>query len=366
MRKAAIIGCGMIANFAHIPAYRHLPGEFTIAGVCDVNEKSAADTAARHNIPYHTSDAKKLLEDTQPDIVSVCVPNKFHAQYIRLALEAGAHVLCEKPLALTKADAVELFALAESKGLMLCACQSMRFTPDRLEAKGLIEAGALGELYYGEFARIRRRGIPKWGAFHIESISGGGAFVDIGVHMLDAVVWLTGNTKPVAVSGCKSARLAHSDKLATGLRDSGALTGQTLSQRVYSDDEFNVEDFASGSVAFENGMRINFKTAWAVNLPDETSIVLAGDLGGIRLPEFQVYSGFAGRQADIQPKITAANPYPKEEFGGHFQLLDHVAAYLDGREELFVKPEETIAVSAIIDMFYRSAKEGREVTIDEL
>ncbi len=358
MMRAAIIGCGMIANCAHIPAYRHLPGEFEIVGVCDINPKSAADTAKRHGISYYTTDAKKLLEDTNPDVVSICVPNMLHKENVSLALEAGAHVLCEKPLALNYSDAKDLFDLANAKGKILLACQSMRFTPDRLEAKSLIESGALGELYYGEFSRIRRRGIPKWGAFHIERLSGGGCFIDIGVHMLDAMVWLMGNPEPISVEGVRSARLAHkSSQLTSSLRESGALTGATFSERVYSAEEFDVEDFASGSVTFAGGKRVQFKVAWAANLPDETSILLAGDEAGLRLPELTVYGGFAGRQTDMTPKISVANPYPNEEFPGHFMLLDNFAAHLRGEAELAVKPEETLSVSKIIGMFYDSARE---------
>ena len=356
-KKAAIIGCGMIANFAHIPAYRHLPDDFELVGVCDVNEKSAAETAKRHSINYYTTNAKKLLEDTAPDIVSVCVPNTFHKEYVKLALEAGANVVCEKPLALNYSDAKELFDLAAAKGLMLCACQSMRFTPDRLEAKAMIDAGALGDIYYGEFSRIRRRGIPKWGAFHMKKLSGGGAFIDIGVHMIDAIVWLMGNPTPLSVDGTASARLAHSkNQLISGLRESGALAGETLSDRVYSEEEFDVEDFAAGSILFEGGKRVNFKTAWAVNLPDETSIVLAGENAGMKLPEFTFWGGFAGRQADISPKLTYTNPYPKEQFPGHFMLFDNIAGFLAGRDELIVKPEETLNVSKIIGMFYEKLR----------
>lgn len=367
MLKVSLIGTGMVSNFAHIPALKNRADCFEIVGVCDKNAKSAADTAARHGIAYHTDDAAKLLADTKPDLVVVCVPNRFHRDYAEMALNAGAHVVCEKPMALTYADAKALFALAEEKGLLLTACQSMRFTPDRLDAKELIASGALGEITYGEFARIRRRGIPKWGAFHIDALSGGGCFVDIGVHMLDAVVWLMGETEVVSVVGSKSAHIAHKRaQLASGLKESGALAGETLSARTYSESEFDVEDFAAGSILFAGGKRVNFKVSWAANLPDETSIVLAGDEAGMRLPDFTFWGGLAGRQADISPKMTHANPYPKEEFGGHFQLYDHLAEVLAGKAELMIKPAETLAVSAIIDMFYRSCREDREIYFNEL
>ncbi len=364
--KAAIVGCGMIANFAHIPAYRHLDGMFEVAGVCDININAAELTAKKHGIAFYTDDFEAMLEKIKPDIVSVCVPNMFHKQYIKSALEFGAHVICEKPLAVSYSDAAECFALAKRKGLMLCAAQSMRYTPDRLAAKSLIDAGALGDIYYGEFSRIRRRGIPKWGAFHIRRLSGGGAFVDIGVHMLDALVWLMGNPKAVSVSGSTSTRLAYKNEtLVSDIRESGALGGEPLSVRAYDQKEFDVDEFASGSIVFEGGRRINFKTAWAANLPDETSIILCGDKSGLRLPELDIYGAFAAYQADIRPKLPEGGVYPNEKFGGHFMLFDLIADFLNGKGELPVKPEETLNVSKLIELFYRSAAEHREIYADE-
>ena len=356
--KVAIIGCGMIANFAHIPAYKHLPEDFNIVAVCDTNIETAKSTAERHGIPYYTDDADKMLSDVCPDIVSVCVPNMFHKKYVEAALNSGAHVICEKPLAVSYNDAKELFALAESKKLMLCACQSMRFTPDRIEAKKLIENNILGDIYFGEFSRIRHRGIPKWGTFHLKEFSGGGAFVDIGVHMLDAIVWLMGNPKLVSVSATSSDRISHLDEdIPENLKASGALAGGVHSRRAYDKSEFDVEDFASGSILFEGDCRINFKVAWAANLPDETSIVLAGEKAGIKLPEYDLYGGYSLSE---KPTVNYVNPYPNEEFSGHFALFDNIRDYLRGEAELIVKPEETLTVSAIIDLFYKSANNGTE------
>ena len=363
MKKAAIIGCGMIANAAHIPAYRHLPKDFEVVAVCDLNEGKAKETAERHGIALYYSSASKMLIEQKPDLVSVCVPNMFHGEYIRMALESGADVLCEKPLSTSYKEAKELYELAEKNGRVLCACQSMRFTPDRLGAKALIDKGELGEIYYGEFSRLRRRGIPTWGAFHIEKISGGGAFVDIGVHMLDAMVWLMGTPRVVSVSGTKSANIAHGGYRSAGSEASGALTGDTFSEKVYSEEDFDVEDFASGSILLEGGKRINFKTAWAVNLPDETSITVVGDKKSVRLPEFELYDAAETENGNAEGY---ANPYPDEAFAGHFRLLDNIADYYNGKSELMVKPQETLNVCAMIDLFYRSAKEGREVRIEEI
>lgn len=168
MIKVCIISCGMITNSAHIPAYRHFGDDFCISAVSDINETAAKETAKRHGIPNFYQNAEEMLEKEKPDLVSVCVPNCFHKEYTLMALNHGANVLCEKPLAFAYADAKEMFDTAERNGKLLMACQSMRFTPDRLAAKKFIDEGNLDNIYYGEFSRIRRRGIPTWGTFHMK------------------------------------------------------------------------------------------------------------------------------------------------------------------------------------------------------
>lgn len=351
MRKVCIIGAGMIASGAHIPAYRNHPEEYEILGVCDVNAGAAKYCAEKNGIPHFFTDAREMLERIRPDIVSVCVPNVFHKPYVLLCAEYGAHILCEKPLALCRADAEEMFGAAKRAGVLLVACQSMRFTDDRLCAKKLIDEGALGNIYYSEFSRIRRRGTPMWGAFLKKELNGGGAFLDIGVHMLDAVVWLTGNKKPLSVVGSMGKYLAH-DTLESSLTDSGALTGKLYGSAASDREKMDVEDFASGSILFEGGLRCNFKTAWSANLPDETAITLCGDKAGLSLPELRVYGGFAGLKADILPQCGIVNPYRDHPFFGHMRLVDHLTGVLRGECELMIRPEETVNVSDIIGKFY--------------
>ena len=367
MLKAAIIGCGMIANSAHIPAYKYFNEYYDLAGVCDKSIERAKDTAERHSLKLFYDDVEVMLRELKPDIVSVCVPNMYHKDYIKTALEAGANVICEKPLALTYKDAKELFELAESKNLILCAAQSMRFTPDRLACKSLCDSGFFGDIYYSEFSRIRHRGIPEWGAFHIKEQSGGGAFVDIGVHMLDALVWLMDNPKIVSVTGTTSANFGNMEnRTASDLKASGALTGNTFSGRSFDKSEFDVEDFACGSILFEGGKRVNFKVAWAANLPDETNIVLSGEKAGIKLPDFSTFGNESSPGSEFLPDAFIDKRFENTTFPGHFRLFENIALHMLGKKELPVKPEETITVSALIDMFYMSAEKQREVYFDEI
>ena len=359
MFKVCIISCGMIANSAHIPAYRHFAEDFEIVGVSDINPKSAEDTATRHGIPHWYTDAEQMLRECCPDVVSVCVPNCFHKEYTMLALSYGANVMCEKPLAFTKKDAEEMFAYAEKQGKLLMACQSMRFTPDRLAAKKYVEENGTSGFYYTELSRIRRRGIPFWGAFHIKKVSGGGAFVDIGVHMLDAAIWLTGNTEVSSVRGFAAKN--HAGEIGD-LAKSGAFTGHVDSARAFDPEEMDVEDFAAGCVTFKNGAVMNFKVAWATNQPEASDIRIVSREMGVDLPACRVYRG-ADEDIALDP---VKSPYPESPFTGHFYLMDNLRRVLRGEAEPCVKPRETIAAAEILEAFYRSAELGREVLVSEL
>lgn len=345
----------MITNSAHIPAYRQFPKDFEIAAVSDINEAAARDTAKRHGIERYYTNAEEMLEREKPDVVSVCVPNCFHKEYTLMALSHGANVLCEKPLAFTYADACEMFDMAERNGKLLMACQSMRFTPDRLAAKRFIDEGGMDEIYYGEIARVRRRGIPTWGTFHINKISCGGAFVDIGVHMLDALIWLMGNPKIKSVSGITMQN--HKSEIGS-LKGSGALTGEVHNKRPFDPEEMDVEDFACGMLSFENSAKVSFKVAWASNMPEASDIRLVSRRAGIDLPSGKVYFGEDGEK-NLK---TEECPYDTPFFG-HMYIADNLRKVLRGEAEPIITPEETKNVAAVLELFYRSASLGREVSL---
>lgn len=355
MFKVAIIGSGMIVNSAHIPAYKHRSDVFEIKAVCDINEAAAKHTAETCGIPHYYTDALKMLKEIEPEVVSVCVPNAFHKEYCKMALENGANVLCEKPLAFTYSDAVELYGLAKSKNKLLVACQSMRYTPDRLAVKEFIDRGELGDIYYASFNRVRRRGIPTWGTFHINKLSCGGALVDIGVHMLDAMLWLMGNPSIESVTGSVSKN--HANEIGD-LVSSGARTGKVSHARRFDPNEMDVEDFSSGFIRFDNGCTANFVSAWAANMPESSDISLIGKKAGVFIPKGLILSGAdTDRELSIKP-----DKYGNEKFPGHFHVIDNFADALRGIAPLEITPEQTIQVSAVLGMFYRSAAENRPIT----
>lgn len=358
MNKVCIIGCGMIAKNAHIPAYKAMSEDFEIVAVCDAFEEAAKKTAEEYQIPDYYSDAAIMLKEMQPDVVSVCTPNISHKEFAMLALSYGANVLCEKPLAFSYADACEMFTYAQKQEKILMTCQSIRFLPERLAAKKLIDAGKVGDVYFAELSRIRRRGIPTWGKFHLKEYSGGGALIDIGVHGFDSALWLMGNPKPHSVIATMSK--VHSDELGSA-KSSGALKGEVDSSN-FNPDEMNVESFAGGQVTFENSATLSFKISWAANLREENNIVLAGKECGIDMENKKIYVG----AEDVFDLEVEPSGFENEPFYGHFCLIKNLAEVLKGNAEPFVKPQETIHTTAILEAAYLSAAENREVMIQEL
>ena len=365
--KVAIISCGMITNAAHIPAYRNLGDKVNLVAVCDINPVSAEQTAKRHGIPNWYVDAEEMLQKEKPDLVSVCTPNILHKKMTMLALSYGCHVACEKPIAFTYADAKEMFDYAKKQNRVLFACQVVRYNPEYQFAKEMMDDGILGDVYFSEFSLIRRRGVPKWGAFHRKDANGGGVLCDLGVHLIDAALWVMGSPKFVSISGTASSQIARNEKdVITSIVESGAPAG-VFNARPYSPEEFEVEEFAAGNIRLDNGCCINFKTSWAVNLPPEYSMTFAGSKAGLLLPKMELLSTMGKYQTNIQPRLfPEEGRFAKEVFPGHSYLFENAVDHILTGSPLAVKPEETLTVAAIIDAFYLSAAEKREVRVEEI
>ncbi len=364
--KVALISAGMIANQGHLPAYQLFQNEVSVEAVCDVNEEKAFETARRFDIPGTFTNAADMLSTVQPDLVSICTPNASHKSLVKLALESGANVICEKPLALNYADTQELFDLAKTSSRRLVACQTSRYNREYFAARDYVAEGFLGRLYYAEINRIRRRGIPTWGSFHLKSASGGGAMADIGVHALDALLWMIGSPQVTAVCGCASANIVHNERgVIYNPIESGANTVVNAA-RPFNPLDCDVEEFASGMIRTANGISINFKVAWAANLPNSSAFSILGDKLGMTLPDMKIYTTLGKNQVDTIPRIFGPGKYDDRPFPGHYYLIENMIDVLHERAELLIKPEETLNVAAAIELFYRSAAAGREAVLADL
>lgn len=362
--KVAIIGAGMIANAGHIPAWNDLEEDVEVVGVYNRNVDRARHTAERHQIPRAYDNWETMLAELEPDIVSVCTPNASHREFTITALRAGAHVLCEKPITTSYAGALEMYETAEAAGRILTVAQTGRFSNAIVAAREIAASGRLGEMVYAETSAMRRRGIPTWGTFHIKEASGGGPIFDLGVHVLDALLWIVGNPKVVAVSGVASSKLADSgEQLVTTLGAAGAPLG-VHDPRHYDYREFDVEEMAAAFIRLENDAAISLKTSWAANIPPEGiwDTLILGTKAGLRIDPLTIFGSIGRYQADTTPVVP---PDPQVPFQGHWGVTENLVKAVRGEEELVVKRAEVLNVVRALEALYQSAGEGREVWIDE-
>jgi len=294
-----IIGTGGVCNYGHFPAMERARGA-QLAALCDINKQTCEELAKRHQVPKVYCDHHELLADPRIDAVIVATPNFLHKPIAIDALRAGKHVFCEKPLALTAADAAEVVAAARDSGQKLMVDFTHRFWNRSIKLHEAIAGGKLGNVYYIRAGWLRRRGTPSWGNdswFTRKSLAGGGCLIDIGCHMIDLTLWLIGSWDLASVSGYVTQRI----KKKPDLRETD--NGQSQ----------DVEDFAAASLTLKNGAHIHIEVAWALNMDraKNSFIDVYGTAGGASwrvpdllsddpVPQLSFYCG-PGEQCLAQP-----------------------------------------------------------------
>ena len=342
--NVGIVGAGGIAQGAHMPGYQAVSGTKVIA-VFDVVEERAEQFAKRYDIPYVFTDYKDLAAMDELDAISVCTPNNFHAGPTIAALEAGKHVLCEKPIAGNARDGQAMVDAAKKSKKILQIGLHQRFQPDSQLLKKFIESGELGQIYYFRAVAMRRRGIPSWGAFVQKKMSGGGPLVDIGVHILDLMIWLAGCPKPVAAAGHAYTMIGNRKDVATG--DWGP----------WDVDNYDVEDFAVGYMKFEGDMTATLETSWAANFGNPGPSFILGDRGGAQLSPLQIYQDKHGSLMDVTPQVPRAHEDPHTT-----EIKAFIKAIREGSPSP-VPGEEALEITKIFDAIYKSTKTGTMVSI---
>ena len=228
--KLGIIGTGGICNNKHLPSLAKVADKVEVVALCDQDEEKAIATRERHgltNAKIYT-DYKELLADPEIDVVHVCTPNVAHCQITVDAFEAGKHVLCEKPMAATAADAQRMLDAWKKSSRKFTVGYQNRFRPDVQVLKKACDAGELGEIYYGEANAIRRKAVPTWGVFPNKSLQGGGPLIDIGTHALDITLWCMNNYDVDSISGQVFYKLGHLPEAAE-IKHGGSYASSELS-----------------------------------------------------------------------------------------------------------------------------------------
>lgn len=349
--RLGIIGAGAISGFAcrELASHPHA----RVVAVADPSEPRRESLARRYGIERTCATAESLLEQDDIDAVYVAVPNVHHAPVARAALEAGKHTLLEKPFAFDHGAAQAVAQAAERAGKVLMVGMNQRFEPAAQRARLLASSGALGDVYHVQAYWQRRSGIPRIGSwFGNRAIAGGGALLDIGVHMLDLALHLQGNFRPLAVSGATYTRFGN-----RGLGD-GAWG---LSEREHA--VFDVDDFASAFIRLDGGATVSLTASWAAHQArgNAQDVVLYGTEAGAAVYAGQLYrpGDAPGEYLTVEaPAAGAALPFP------HASRMHHFVNVLLGSERQAIPVAESLAVQRILDAIYESSAAGREVLLD--
>jgi len=346
--KVGVIGLGGIAN-THVPGWQASPHAELIAG-SDVNPKVFPAWKEKYAVTRFYENPADLIKDPAIDIVDICTPNMFHAEQAIGALEAGKHVICEKPLAPTPEAIRKMIAARDKSGKLLMTAQHFRFRGVARAVKAEIEQGSLGDIYHARSWMLRRGLLPVSPTFIYKSQSGGGPTIDIGVHILDLTLWLMGHPKPVAVSGVAKTALA---------RHPGAFSVWGMAP---VPQDIDVEDFAAGFVRFDNGATLVLEVSWLLhhNTTGEASkIWLYGTEGGCEWPNAEFFStNYTTKQLvnrTIQLTQDSMEPHALE-------CVEFARAVVEGLPSP-VPPEDSLAVQVILDGIYRSQASGKEVKL---
>lgn len=360
--KVGIIGCGGIANSKHLPALKlqQQAGRIEFVGFCDLIAERAEKAAKE----YGTENAKvfqnyKELLALKPDVIHVCTPNRSHCEITVASLEAGCHVMCEKPMAKTAADAKLMLDTAKKTGKKLTIGYQSRFRTDSQYAKKLVERGDLGEIYFAKAHAIRRRAVPTWGVFLNEYEQGGGPLIDIGTHALDLTLWEMDNYKPKMVVGTTYKKLGNQTETGNAWGD-------------WDPKEFTVEDSAFGFVVMENGATIILESSWALNTLDidEAKTSLSGTLAGLDMKDgLRVNKADMGALTVIKPALNSQSgaAFFEGKSGGEPHEIEcdqWISAILNDTSPV-VLPEQAYVVTQILEAIYESAKTGKPVYFSE-
>ncbi len=350
--KVGCIGAGTIF-------FRHANGwaesdKAELVAISDPDTTALDKQGDAYGIKRRYQDPAEMLADPGIDIVDICAPNGFHADLTVAALEAGKHVICQKPLAPTASEIRRIIVARDAAQKLVMTAQQYRFASVSQALKATIDAGRVGRIYHARCWYLRRAGLPVRTGLIYKRNSGGGVCIDIGVHVLDLALWLMGNPAPVAVSGTAPAILAHHP-------DARGQRGASIP------GDIDVEDFAAGFVRFADGATLSIEVSWLLHhSPDpDKRVWVYGTEGGIVFPDgtLQHADPDTGQLLDtrIVPRGESHGEYDQAAYSAAFNAF--VSAILDGAESP-APPEQSLQVQSILEGIYRSHESGAEVRLD--
>ncbi|CAM3611514.1 Gfo/Idh/MocA family protein [Marinicrinis lubricantis] len=349
--KIGVIGAGSISE-VHLNAYKSNP-EVEIYAICDLNEQRAKEKAEAFGASHVFTNYHDLLALPEIHSVSICTWNNSHAEISIAALEAGKHVLVEKPLCKTVEEALQVEEAVQKSGKLLQVGFVRRYGSNTKILKQFLDNGELGEIYYAKASCLRRLGNPG-GWFSDKERSGGGPLIDLGVHVIDICWYLMGRPKVKSVTGNAYNRLGNRSNI------------KNLS--FYRAADYNgavntVEDLANALIRFENGASIMVDVSFTLHAQkDELSVKIYGDKGGAELePELAIVTEKHDTILNVLPQVDNLS----------FDFVDafknEIAHFIDatmGRKETLSPVQDGVEMMKMLCAIYESSETGKEIVFE--
>lgn len=344
--RVGMIGCGGISQ-VHFKGWEKYENADVVA-CTDIRLEAAEQRANEFNVESVEKTAEALLKRKDIDAVDICTANRSHKPLTIKALQAGKHVMCEKPLALTAREVDQMIDAMKKSGKKLMCAQHMRFSHRAQALKEYMAERPLGDVYYCRAWYNRRRQLPARDTFIYQKLSGGGPCIDVGVHTLDLALYLMNNFEPVSVTGIAVNKIAKQPKSFTEFEWGN-----------FDKKGMDVEDFAAGFVRFKNGAALSLECSFMLNQKAgaEQRIWLFGDQAGAAFPECEVYDHTASHY--LNTTIEVRNKGEENHVREVFEFADAIL----NNKPVPVLPAQSRAVMAVLEGLYKSAKSGKEVKL---
>ncbi|GMR14043.1 MAG: Gfo/Idh/MocA family oxidoreductase [Gemmatimonadota bacterium] len=330
--RVGIIGTGAISQIVHLPILTERP-DVTVAGVCDIDQPKAEAIAERFGVANVVMD-EGIITDPDVDAVIICTPTHQHERLAVAALEAGKHVLVERPVALTAEATENVVNAARESGRFLMVGLSHRFRADAGALAAFVAGGELGTVFAVFGSSLTRRmpfGRITWRQQQDEA--GGGALMDLGVPALDLAFWMVGYPKIKRVSA------------------------------VTRTGEVGVEDSATVLAVSENGIAFNIDVSWSLFAEaDQHSARVMGTEGSGSLPPLHVHKQLGGRPMNVTPRQPKPRGGENLFTNAYRRLLDEFVRGISGHCEIPL-PVDQIELMKVVEAAYRSAREQCEVAL---
>ena len=348
--RVGVIGCGFQGRL-HVEVLSKLP-DVDVVALADIDPDRVGRLAHEHGVAGSYTDYLEMLDSERLDLVTICTMPVHHAAMTVAAFSRGAHVLCEKPLAMNTAEGVAMVEAARRAGKFLAVGFNMRFMPNSTAIRSFIREGGFGRPVYTRACGLDE--IPWWGEHYRRGISGGGALAASAVHLLDLALYFAGFPEPVAAS-------ASMATLFPTKRGPTAPDPATAAR-------YDAEDLFSAHVRFDGGFWLTLEGSWVDNQPPPTGpqpwnyeLTAVGEDAQVWFDPLAIRGEATdGSTVDLLPPDAVSDvSFPKSV---ERLIADVVAAVEEGRDPC-ATGEQALVVQRIVDAIYSSATAGREQAI---